>query len=133
MSGYAGHGGGAAALPRSRAADDADAWALHRQREETHEALLRWRESLARTTAAVPPAPGALPATASEAPGAGKADAPALGAQGLQPQIVVSESVARAAVTAVGPPSAASAVRAPAQGLDLLTLAALLAAADDDD
>ena len=122
-----------------RPQDEADAWTLHRQREETQEALLRWRESVARPTAATTEKSAAAtpqavpPALGTEAPSAGEADAGALRAQALQPQIVVPETVARAAVTAAGVLSAVSAVRAPVQGLDLLTLAALLAAADDDD
>lgn len=124
-----------------RGRQDLDPWTLHRQREETQDALLRWRESLQRTEPQeAPPTPASPPPTDPRNPRKGgnegfeggdaaaaaamvpmaAAPAPPLRAAALEAQIVVPAEVARAASR-------------PAIGLDLLTLAALLAAADDDD
>lgn len=105
-----------------RGRQDLDPWTLHRQRKETQDAPLRWRESLQRTESQeAQPAPASQPPTdLRNSRKVGIESFEGGDAAALEAQIVVPAEVARAASR-------------PAIGFDLLTLAALLAAADDDD
>jgi len=124
-----------------RGHQDLDPWTLHRQREETQDALLRWRESLQRTEPQeAPPTPASQPPTDLRNPRKGGIEGfeggDAATAAGMAPMAATPVPPLRAAALKaqiVVPAEVARAASRPAIGLDLLTLAALLAAADDDD